>query len=126
MSLSASHGDVSHRARPASVYARTAIPAWKPAHVEVAHERARDARNLLFDAALEFGENWRRDVAALAAERLPGLSEDERAALSKEIEAARRAIEQWVLGAGQRGIVKTCGLGVMRRGPGLLVRGVVR
>ncbi|MGO4604590.1 hypothetical protein [Terrabacter sp. 2YAF2] len=48
---------------------------------------------MLFDAALEFGDDWRRDVAVLAAERLPGLSPEERAALAKEVEAARSSIK---------------------------------
>lgn len=61
-------------------------------------DRGTDARNELLDAALEFGTNWRRDVSALASERLPELPEDERAALAREIEEAREAIEQWVVG----------------------------
>ena len=59
--------------------------------------RAKDVRNVLFDAALEFGENWRRDVAVLAGERLPTLDQDERAGFAKEVEDARSSIEQWVL-----------------------------
>lgn len=51
----------------------------------------------LFDAALEFGESWRRDIAALAAERLPTMSQAERAALAEEIDHARTSIEQWIL-----------------------------
>jgi hypothetical protein len=60
--------------------------------------RLRDARNVLFDAALEFGNNWRRDVRSLATERLPDLDDGERAALAREVEAARAGVEQWVLG----------------------------
>lgn len=60
-------------------------------------KRGKDARNVLLDAALEFGDDWRRDVAVLAAERLPGLSPEERAALAKDVEAARSSIEKWVL-----------------------------
>lgn len=59
--------------------------------------RGTDARNVLLDAALEFGANWRRDVSALASERLPELHEDERAQLAREIEGARDVVEQWVL-----------------------------
>ena len=58
--------------------------------------RSNDARNVLFDAALEFGKNWRRDVRSLAAERLPDLDEGEQATLSREVEATRAAVEQWV------------------------------
>lgn len=58
--------------------------------------RSSDARNVLFDAALEFGKNWRRDVNSLASERLANLEDGERAALSGEVEATRDAIEQWI------------------------------
>ena len=58
--------------------------------------RSNGARKVLFDAALEFGKNWRRDVSWVAAERLPELDDGERAALVREIEATRAAIEQWV------------------------------
>jgi hypothetical protein len=61
------------------------------------HKRSRDARNILFEASLEFGANWRRNIAELAAERLPRLSDVRRAALAREIEATRTAIEYWVL-----------------------------
>lgn len=60
-------------------------------------QRSNDARNTLFDAALEFGKNWRRDVASLATERLPALDQDEQAALVTEIEDARRTIEDGIL-----------------------------
>jgi hypothetical protein len=60
--------------------------------------RSKDARNLLFDAALEFGENWRRRVASLAAERLPELGQADRDALAQEIEHARNSIEDWIQG----------------------------
>lgn len=63
--------------------------------------RAKDARNVLFDAALEFGENWRRDLRVLAAERLPTLDRHEHAAVAREVEDARGWIEQWVLGRWQ-------------------------
>lgn len=39
----------------------------------------------------------RRDIAALAAERLPTLNQAERAALVAEIERTRTSIEQWIL-----------------------------
>ena len=55
-----------------------------------------DARNVLFDAVLDFGKNWRRDVRSLAGERDPYLDDGERAALTREVEAARAAIEQWI------------------------------
>ncbi|CAM5785552.1 hypothetical protein [Cellulomonas persica] len=60
-------------------------------------QRSRDARNMLLDAALEFGANWRRDVAELAAERLPELDGQERTALVQEITDVRSGIESWVL-----------------------------
>lgn len=52
---------------------------------------------MLFDAALEFGDSWRRDIATLAAERLPKMNQAERAALAMEIEQTRTSIEQWIL-----------------------------
>ena len=60
-------------------------------------QRSTDARNLLFDAALEFGKNWRRDVASLAAGRLPELDPAARDALVTEIEYTRKSIEDWIL-----------------------------
>lgn len=60
-------------------------------------QRRTDPRNVLFDAALEFGANWRRDVAMLAAERLPQVNDDDRATFAQEIEVARREIEEWIL-----------------------------
>ena len=60
-------------------------------------QRSQDPRNVLFDAALEFGKNWRRDIAALAAERLPEMNQVERAALAEEIEQTRTSIEEWIL-----------------------------
>jgi hypothetical protein len=60
-------------------------------------QRSKDARNGLFDAALEFGKNWRRDVASLAAERLPELDRAERDVIVKEIEDTRNSIEQWIM-----------------------------
>ena len=58
-------------------------------------DEARD-RNLLFEAALEFGPDWRRPVGELAAERLPHLESDEIRSLSEEISTARTAIESWI------------------------------
>jgi len=55
-----------------------------------------DARNALFDAALEFGANWRRDIGELAAERLPDVALAERSALAEEIKQTRAAIEHWI------------------------------
>ena len=60
-------------------------------------ERENDARNVLLDAALEFGKNWRRDVRVLAGERLPGLDEGVRSALAEEVVATRAAIERLIL-----------------------------
>lgn len=48
-----------------------ALIVWHSRRMWALGRRAKDARNALFVAALEFGENWRRDVAELAAERLP-------------------------------------------------------
>jgi hypothetical protein len=53
---------------------------------------------VLFDAALEFGKNWRRDLASLAEERLPELEQAERKVLVQEIAEARRSIEDRILG----------------------------
>ena len=52
--------------------------------------------NALYDAALELGENWRRPVAELAAERLPHRSAEERADLARTVEACRTAVEAHV------------------------------
>ena len=60
-------------------------------------QRAHDARSVLFDAALEFGQNWRRDVSLLAAERLPELDQGARAAIVEDIENTRTSIEDWIL-----------------------------
>lgn len=49
-------------------------------------QRSKEARNVLFDAALEFGKNWRRDIAALAVERLPEMDSAGQATLAAEIE----------------------------------------
>jgi len=37
--------------------------------------RSNDVWNVLFDAALDFGKNWRRDVSWVAAERLTELDD---------------------------------------------------
>lgn len=58
--------------------------------------RGRDPRNVIMDAALEFGPNWRRPVAMLASERCPTLSTSTQIAISAEVTAARADIEQWV------------------------------
>lgn len=87
------------------VYSATDRTAWEPEQVWFLWKRGRDSRNVLFDAALEFGENWRRDVAVLAAERLRGLEADVRESLAKEIEDARDSIEEWVLGCRPRQVV---------------------
>ena len=49
--------------------------------------------NVLYDAALEFGENFRRPIVELAAERLPQLSSDVRLDMADLLERARREIE---------------------------------
>lgn len=58
--------------------------------------RGRDPRNVIMDAALQFGPNWRRPVVDLATERYPSLAEPDRIAISAEIEAARNEVEDWV------------------------------
>ena len=58
--------------------------------------RGRDPRNVIMDAALEFGPNWRRSVVELASERCSSLAEPDRVAISAEIEAARDEVEGWV------------------------------
>jgi hypothetical protein len=55
-----------------------------------------DALNKLFDAALEFGVNWRAPVMELASERLPQHSPTERAELAATIEDCRNSIEDHV------------------------------
>ena len=59
--------------------------------------RVKDARNVFFDAALEFGNNWRRDLMSLARERLPELDAAEQDLLASEIDQARSSIEHWIL-----------------------------
>ena len=59
-------------------------------------KRGRDPRNVIMDAALEFGPNWRRPVVELASERCPSLADPDRIAISAEIEAARNEVEDWV------------------------------
>ncbi|MFC6006974.1 hypothetical protein [Angustibacter luteus] len=49
--------------------------------------------NRLFEAALEFGSNWRRPVAELAAELFPSQPQDGRDALVAAVELARSTIE---------------------------------
>ena len=49
--------------------------------------------NVLYDAALEFGENFRRPIPDLAAERLPALGDSERSSLAEAVELCRRDIE---------------------------------
>lgn len=52
---------------------------------------------MLFDAALEFGQNWRRDVHALADEPLSGLDGTEQLRPADEVEQTRNVIEEWIL-----------------------------
>jgi hypothetical protein len=65
--------------------------------MQLRRKRGTDARNVLFDAALEFGDNWRRDVSSLATERLPHMGSAERAVIAEEISEARVAIEEWIV-----------------------------
>ena len=60
------------------------------------HRRGRDPRNMIMDAALEYGPSWRRPVVELVSECCPSLAEPDRAALSAEIDAARDEVEDWV------------------------------
>lgn len=85
---------------PAELSARTrALPEVRESLVAMwlIRRRGKDERNVLLDAALEFGKNWRRDVQSLAGERLAGLDELQRATLGREIEEVRSTIEQWIL-----------------------------
>jgi hypothetical protein len=49
--------------------------------------------NVLYDASLEFGENWRRPISELAAERVPHLDPEDRASLVGLVETCRREVE---------------------------------
>jgi hypothetical protein len=53
-------------------------------------EPAAEDLNVLYDASLEFGENWRRPVAGLAAERLPHLGPEDRAVLAGRVQRLAR------------------------------------
>lgn len=78
-------------------------------------DRSKDARigNVLFDAALEFGKNWRWEVRSLAAERLPDRDEGERASLAWEVEATASLLSSG-LGTGGRPVAVN-GASLMRR-----------
>jgi hypothetical protein len=54
--------------------------------------------NVLYDAALEFGENFRRPVVELAAERLPLLPTDVRSELADLVERTRTEVELHIEG----------------------------
>jgi len=55
-----------------------------------------DDLNVLYDASLEFGENWRRPIAELAVQRLPHIGPDDRAVLVDAVERCRRDVESRV------------------------------
>lgn len=55
-----------------------------------------DELNVVYDASLEFGKNWLRPVAELAAQRLPGRSPEFYAAVAGVVEACRSEVEQHV------------------------------
>ena len=48
--------------------------------------------NILYDAALEFGANWRRALVELANERLPNLNQSDCEELCFLVEKAREGI----------------------------------
>ena len=52
--------------------------------------------NILYEAALEFGINWRRPLKELASERLPNLQQSDREELCLSVGKAREAIEKYV------------------------------
>jgi hypothetical protein len=52
--------------------------------------------NVLYDAALEFGENWRRPLVELASERLPHLTAQQRDDLAEIVSTCRADIEEHV------------------------------
>ena len=52
--------------------------------------------NVLYDAALEFGENFRRPVVELAAERLPHLEAEEQGELARLVTSCRAAVEEHI------------------------------
>jgi hypothetical protein len=54
--------------------------------------------NVLYDAALEFGENFRRPVVELAAERLPHLPPEERERLAGAVTQCRADVEDHIVG----------------------------
>ena len=52
--------------------------------------------NILYDAALEFGANWRRPLVELANERLPNLNQSDCEELCFLVERAREGIEKYI------------------------------
>jgi hypothetical protein len=52
--------------------------------------------NILFDAALEFGEHWRRPLLEWARELLPELDASRQEGVSRYIEQVRDEIEDYV------------------------------
>jgi hypothetical protein len=62
----------------------------------VSTEFSPDDLNVLFDAALEFGTNWRRPIGDLAAERLPGRPDEFLEAIAAAVERYRCEIESRV------------------------------
>ena len=95
------------------------LSSWRPFALEAAGDALESARGRLdatvgeLETAVRVAENaWEGDAALAALERL-----------REHTRTGQPLVETLTV---LRGIVKTCGLGVMRRGPGLLVRGVVR
>ena len=52
--------------------------------------------NILYDAALEFGANWRRPLIELAKEKLPNHNQPEYEELCFLVEKARKDIEKYI------------------------------
>lgn len=71
------------------------VAIWEPLSMWL-RKRRRDPRNVIMNAALEFGSNWRRPIVELASERCPSLADSDRTAISAEVEAARTEVENWV------------------------------
>lgn len=68
----------------------------EPSTVWWLRRRGRDPRNVIMDAAFEFGPNWRRPIDELASERCPTLSRFDQIAISAEVAVARDEIEEWI------------------------------
>lgn len=55
-----------------------------------------DELNVVYDASLEFGSDWRRPVAQLAAERLPGRSPEFYESIARAVASCRSEVESHV------------------------------